>query len=165
MQLSCSDLLRREVQTGNPRAVVIAKKMTEGHLVPASLVLDLIKVRMLATCADAKGYVIDSFPREKVQAVQFDKEVCPVTLVIYMSMEDGLQLDRCQSRRITSGRIDDSNETIESRIKHFRETSPAILKYYHEKLVTLDGAKPIETIFEYVCFQLDEMLDKLDNDK
>ena len=49
--------------------------MQQGKLVPNELVLEMIKKAMLEKVATSKGFLIDGFPRELNQGLQFDKEV------------------------------------------------------------------------------------------
>ena len=73
--LSSGDLLRAEVQSGSDLAKQLNELMQQGKLVPNELVLEMIKKAMLEKVATSKGFLIDGFPRELNQGLQFDKEV------------------------------------------------------------------------------------------
>ena len=49
--------------------------MQQGLLVPNELVLDMIKKAMLARVATSKGFLIDGYPRQVDQGIQFEDEV------------------------------------------------------------------------------------------
>ena len=49
--------------------------MQQGLLVPNELVLDMIKKAMLTTVETSKGYLIDGYPRQVDQGIQFESEV------------------------------------------------------------------------------------------
>ena len=48
--------------------------MEKGRLVPNKIVLDMIKEAMLAN-PDAEGFIIDGYPRQINQGLEFEKEV------------------------------------------------------------------------------------------
>lgn len=60
-----------------------------GQLVPNDVVLDLLKEAMEARAADANGFLIDGYPREKSQGIEFEKAISPVTVsILHFSQED-----------------------------------------------------------------------------
>lgn len=73
--LSSGDLLREEVASGSEKGKELNEMMKKGILVPREVVLDLIKQAMLKNVNTAKGYLIDGYPREIEQGVDFEKEV------------------------------------------------------------------------------------------
>lgn len=50
--------------------------------------LDLLKEAMLANVAKSKGFLIDGYPREVAQGIQFESEIGPCSLVIYFEVSD-----------------------------------------------------------------------------
>ncbi len=74
--LSSGDLLRAEVASGSARGSQLNAMMEKGELVPLEVVLDLIAEAMLAKlAAGSKGFLIDGYPRQVQQGVQFEQEV------------------------------------------------------------------------------------------
>lgn len=47
---------------------------------PNDVVLDLLKEAMQAKAGEAKGFLIDGYPREKSQGIAFEKAIAPVTV-------------------------------------------------------------------------------------
>ena len=72
--LSSGDLLRAEVASGSERGQKLNEIMKTGGLVPLETVLAMIKDKMMAN-ADAKGFLIDGYPREVAQGEQFESTV------------------------------------------------------------------------------------------
>ena len=73
--LSSGDLLRAEVQSGSDLAKQLNELMQQGKLVPNELVLGMIKKAMLEKVATSKGFLIDGYPRQVDQGIQFEEQV------------------------------------------------------------------------------------------
>ncbi len=73
---SCSgDLLRAEVKSGSARGKMLNELMEKGQLVSNQIVLDMIKDAMLARVETSKGFLIDGYPRQVDQGLEFEKQV------------------------------------------------------------------------------------------
>lgn len=75
IHLSSGDLLRDEVSSGSERGKQLNEIMATGQLVPKDIVLDLIKQAILKNVNTAKGFLIDGYPREIQQGVDFEDKV------------------------------------------------------------------------------------------
>ncbi len=73
--LSSGDLLRDEVGSGSEKGKELNEIMSKGQLVPREIVLDLIKAAIEKKVATAKGFLIDGYPREVEQGVDFENKV------------------------------------------------------------------------------------------
>ena len=73
--LSSGDLLRAEVQSGSERGKHLNELMQKGILVSNQLVLDMIKDAMLSKIKTSKGFLIDGYPRQVDQGLEFEKQV------------------------------------------------------------------------------------------
>lgn len=58
-----------------------------GELVPNDIVLDILKTAMLELAGKVKGFLIDGYPREKSQGVEFEKVIAPVTVSLTLQHE------------------------------------------------------------------------------
>ena len=77
--ISTGDLLRAAVKGGTELGLKAKKYMDAGELVPDQLVIDLVKERLAAD--DAKrGFILDGFPRNTMQAVTLDSELASMDL-------------------------------------------------------------------------------------
>ena len=95
--LSAGDLLREEVASGSPRGKELNEIMKEvlrvsvstsaaccllvhsqGKLVPVDVTLGLLRAAIdkLIRQENAKRFLVDGFPRELDQAIEFEKLVC-----------------------------------------------------------------------------------------
>ena len=68
-------MLRATVQSGSPLGNQLNELMQKGLLVPNELVLDMLKEAMIAKASESKGYLIDGYPRQVDQGIQFENEV------------------------------------------------------------------------------------------
>ena len=72
VQLSTGDMLRAAVAAGTELGRQAGKLMEQGQLVPDDLVIGLIAERLDAE-KDAKGFILDGFPRTIGQAEALDR--------------------------------------------------------------------------------------------
>eukprot|EP00040_Diaphanoeca_grandis_P023255 m.126178 g.126178 ORF g.126178 m.126178 type:complete len:249 (-) comp29184_c2_seq2:460-1206(-) len=153
LHLSAGDLLRAERNTGSDVAQLINNYIAEGAIVPGHITTGLLKKAILGSSNEI--VLVDGFPRDKGnvdnwdQLVGDDADVCAVLL--FECSEEELT-KRILKRSETSGRIDDNIDTLTKRFATFREqTKPVVEKYASSGLVQrIDGARPIETVFEDV---------------
>ena len=73
--LSSGDLLRDEVKSGSERGKQLNEMMQKGLLVSNQIVLDMIKDAMLKNISSSKGFLIDGYPRQIDQGLEFEKQV------------------------------------------------------------------------------------------
>jgi adenylate kinase len=73
--LSSGDLLRAEVASGSERGKQLNELMQKGLLVSNQFVLDMIKDAMLKNVSTSKGFLIDGYPRQVDQGIEFEKQV------------------------------------------------------------------------------------------
>uniref|UniRef100_A0AAF5PSK2 Adenylate kinase isoenzyme 1 n=1 Tax=Wuchereria bancrofti TaxID=6293 RepID=A0AAF5PSK2_WUCBA len=161
--LSTGDLLRNEVESCGARADSLKKMMQNGELVPARIVLDLLKEAMSrATINGSRGFLIDGYPREIIQGEQFEREVQSPDLVIYFKADKKVLYERCMNRQKISGRFDDSSETIQKRLKTYEIASALVVDYYDQKgkLLQITSEGTVEDVFAIVETHLDKIISK-----
>jgi hypothetical protein len=73
--ISVGDLLRDEVNSKSKVGLEIDGIMREGKMVPLQVVLNVLKAR-LAGLDGTRCVLIDGFPREMQQALEFEQKVC-----------------------------------------------------------------------------------------
>lgn len=115
---------------------------------------------MLAAPVDAPGFLIDGFPREMVQANEFEKTIAPCDRVLYFECPLELMQSRLLKRAETSGRADDNLDTIKKRLATFIDKSRPVIEYYEalEKVWTVSSDAPPDQVFANVCTKLDELV-------
>jgi len=153
--LSSGDLLRDEVKSGSERGQALNAIMEKGDLVPLEVVLDLIAEEMLKKVASSKGFLIDGYPREQAQGVQFEETILPCTRVLYFDVPDEIMVERLLNRAKTSGRVDDNEETIKLRLNTFHKHSEPVIEYYKDKCAKIVALAAPDDVFAEVKKVLD----------
>lgn len=153
--LSTGDLLRDEVKSGSKRGQSLQNIMKRGDLVPLDIVLDLLMETMIKALPNSKGFLIDGYPREIDQGIQFEKQIKPCSALLYFEATDATMMERLLKRAQTSGRADDNEETIKKRLQTFHNVSKPVVDHYKTKVKTFCGEKPPDEIFVEVSAYLD----------
>ncbi|EER09612.1 adenylate kinase isoenzyme, putative [Perkinsus marinus ATCC 50983] len=132
IHLSTGDLLREEVKKGSDIGKEAKAIMEQGLLLDDSIVLRLLKKAMTAAVTEGRGskFLVDGYPRSLDQANMFEKEICPVSLVLYFDASDAAMTERILERGKTSGRVDDNIETIGKRLKTFHDCTEPAVEFY-----------------------------------
>ena len=130
--LSTGDILRKEVERKSRLGKIVEKHMNIGRLVTDILMIDLIRSRISDKDCE-KGFILDGFPRNLVQAKAIDQ----------LFLEKGLFLSKVIF-------LDVEKEFVIERLSG-RYTNPKTGKVYHKKynppikewLCDLDGTELI----------------------
>lgn len=101
-EINTGDILRKAVAEGTPLGRDARASMDRGELVPDSIVLGLVHERLRRQDC-SKGYIIDGFPRNAVQAVSLDKMLsaigAPLDVVVDIEVDREDLLKRMSGRR------------------------------------------------------------------
>merc|ERR1711879_200014 len=129
--LSSGDLLRAEVASGSEKGKALQETMTKGELVSLDTVLDLMKTNIEAH-PEAKGFLIDGYPRTVDQGIEFEKKVGEGTAVVYLEA--------------------DNETTIRQRLNVFSESTKPVVEHYGKanKLHQVNGLQGIDEVFAEV---------------
>lgn len=148
VHLSAGDLLRQEVARGSARGQMIEDIMKEGRLVPQEITIQLIRDAMRQH-KDCPGFLIDGFPREIQQGVQFELEVVGSDFLLFFECSEEVMEERLLKRSKTSGRADDNIETIKKRFGTFVEKTLPVIDYYgqHNKVEKIDANRGVDEVF------------------
>lgn len=102
-QISTGDLLREAVAAATPLGLRAKAAMEAGKLVDDATVLGMIRDR-LAQADTAKGFILDGFPRNIVQADALGKLLGelgkPLEAVVLLNLDLGVLFKRLTGRRI-----------------------------------------------------------------
>jgi adenylate kinase len=162
-QLSTGDMLRAAIAAGTELGKASKAIMDRGDLVSDDIVVGIIGERYdQPDCA--KGAVFDGFPRTIPQAEALDamlaKRGKKIDLVIELSVDDKILIDRVEQRIKESGgttRSDDTPETLKARLAVYYKNTAPLLEYYKRqgKVITVDGMQPIVEVTRQIGAAID----------
>ncbi|KAJ3326342.1 hypothetical protein HDV06_000218 [Boothiomyces sp. JEL0866] len=132
MHLSVGDLLRKEAAKHTTTGHEISKLMAEGKIVPMHITLKLLNKAMILNDT-YQGFLIDGFPRQLDQAIEFEETIAKPKFVLYYECSKEMLEKRLLKRGQTSGRNDDNLETILKRFKIFEDKTLPVCEYYKKK--------------------------------
>lgn len=183
--ISTGDMLREEVSKGTELGNQAKSIMASGGLVSDELIIAIVQERIKQD--DCKnGFILDGFPRTKVQAEKLD-EMVKVDKAIYINVPDELMLKRITARQTCpkcgasynkislpskiegvcdvcgeklTQRKDDTLEAGKARLKTFHEQSEPLVGHYHDNgiLFEVDGTQNVDDITKAIIHELGELV-------
>lgn len=179
-QVSTGDMLRAAVKQQTPTGIEAKGYMDAGLLVPDSIIIDLIRERILLP--DAKnGVMFDGFPRTIPQAEALS-EITEVSHVIAIEVPDERIVDRICGRYscgdcglvfhdtfnpvprsgcecgsfVEKRRADDNKETVQSRLAAYHEQTSPLAEWYEIRGIfhRVDGDREINSISDDILVAL-----------
>ena len=162
--LSTGDLLRSEIANKTALGLEAKSIMDRGQLVPDEVVVGMIS-SALDNNPQAKGFLFDGFPRTAAQSEALDKLLrlknTEIGVVLALEVGEEELVSRLLNRGLTSGRSDDTNESvIRARITEYRNKTTVVADYYQafDKVVHVPGEGTVEEIFAALCSEIDKRL-------
>jgi len=162
--ISTGDMLRLEMKNGTELGEKAKNFINQGQLVPDEVIIGMIKNKIIEVENQSKGIIFDGFPRTVEQAKAL-KELLnqrgeQIEIMLDLVVERQELLNRLTKRSETSGRADDTPETIENRLKVYEEITSPVIQFYKSEgcysSITKIGA--VEEIFQEVEKILDPVL-------
>jgi len=159
--LSTGNLLRTEISNQTELGMEAKRLMDAGQLVPDAVVIGMVGNFMDAR-PDAKGFLFDGFPRTTAQCIALDallkEKNNEINLVLALEVSEEELVKRLLGRGLTSGRSDDTNETIiRARIQEYHDKTTAVATYYaqYNKVVGIKGEGSVESIYADLKKEID----------
>lgn len=182
--ISTGDMLRSHVSKGTELGLIAKSVMAEGKLVSDDLIIAMVKERIAEPDCE-RGFLLDGFPRTKVQAEKLQNLVGSIDKAVYVNVPDSIILGRISGRLTcpkcgasfhklnmppkTEGicdvcgenliqRKDDTEEAGLTRIKTFHESAGPIIEFYKELglLLEVDGTKDPDEVSKEIINGLGE---------
>jgi len=168
--LSTGDLLRNEIAGTSPLGMAAKSFMDKGQLVPDEVVIEMIS-SALDNNPKANGFLFDGFPRTTAQAEALDKLMheknTEIAMVLALQVSRQELVKRLINRGLTSGRSDDTNETvIHQRFMVYKNETAPIAEHYKKlrKFQSIKGEGGVDEIFDLVCEAVDKRMKNLQHD-
>jgi adenylate kinase len=135
--------------------------MDQGQLVPDAVVIGMVG-NFIDANPGATGFLFDGFPRTAAQCVALDallkEKSSEINIVLALEVAEEELVKRLLGRGATSGRSDDTNETvIRARIQEYHDKTAAVEKYYaqFDKVVSIKGEGSVESIYADLKKEID----------
>ncbi len=161
--ISTGDILRAAVAAGTPLGLEAKRYMDAGELVPDSVVIGLVKSRLLEDDT-ANGFILDGFPRTTAQAEALDEELDAlgkrIEAAVAIIVDPEVIVGRLTSRRTcrACGRITSVSEGVTcsacggelyQRDDDNETTTAPLIDYYRGRgiLREIDGDRPVDEVW------------------
>lgn len=160
--LATGDALRDHVDRQTELGLEAGAYMERGDLVPDRFVLDLV-LQVLTDPEPLEGFILDGFPRTLAQAkAAFEWGKAngrTFHAVISLDVPEDELVRRLLDRGRQSGRTDDTEETIRTRLRVYDRDTEPLLDFYRERdiLVEVDGTGAVEDVTDRICREVDRL--------
>ncbi len=161
LHISTGDLFRYEMGNNTPLGQKAKSYIEKGELVPDEVTVGMLRNKVEANL-DVEGYIFDGFPRTVPQADALDNLLAEngneVSLLLMLDVPDDELVKRLLLRGKTSGRADDTDESIiRNRIEVYKSETTPVFDYYAAKgkAAKVYGVGSIEEIFGRLCDEID----------
>jgi len=137
--LSTGEMFRDSAEVGVAAGLRAKEYMDRGELVPDDLVVAVVEERFANPREVRPGFVLDGFPRTRLQALELDRILAdqPLDVVIDLEVPTDVVVERMRAR----GREDDTDESIRKRLALYETETKPLVDFYRDRslLVTVNG--------------------------
>lgn len=150
-QVSTGDLFRYNLKHETELGKLARTYMDKGELVPDSVTIAMVEARLAQPDA-AEGAILDGFPRTIAQAEALDELLAQlggeITSVPHIVVDREELVQRLLKRAQIEGRVDDSEDTIRTRMRVYQEQTKPLLDFYSRRglVVEVNGQQNIEAV-------------------
>ena len=159
--ISTGEVLRKNIKEGTELGKIADSYISKGHLIPDSLMVDILRDELKSLPEDTKGVIFDGFPRTIPQAVELEGILSDMgqnlTGVIGLEVPEEELVARMLKRGAETGRADDNIETILNRLKVYHNQTEPLKEHYQGKgsYIRIDGLGNVEDIFSSIASEID----------
>ncbi|XP_025111640.1 uncharacterized protein LOC112574655 [Pomacea canaliculata] len=148
--ISMGELLQAQASnesSGNAKWKMVNDLMSKGEMAPEDVVGTLL-VQAIKDHSQAKGIIIQGYPRDLEQAKEYDRLVGRVDAVFLLDCEEETLSKQLLKRASSNRCIDNNVNTVAKRIQSFKEKTLPALKHYDDKgkLFIVEGENDMEEI-------------------
>ena len=164
LHISTGDLFRYNLKNNTPLGQEAKRYMDKGALVPDSVTIKMLKAKVDEN-PKVGGYIFDGFPRTIPQAealnILLGDNNEAISALISLDVDDQEIVTRLLERGKTSGRADDTDESIiRNRLSVYKNETSPVYDYYAETghSMKIKGVGTIEEIFGRLCAEIDKLV-------
>ena len=163
--ISTGELLRQEIAAKSYLGLQAEKIIASGGLVSDEIIVQLIE-KSITDNPHANGFLFDGFPRTWVQAYILEglmiKLNTALTCLINLKVPVEDSIARLMKRGETSGRSDDNEAVIRTRLTEYYEKTLPIQQFFQERGVyyEIDAGQKIDTVSRSVAEIIQTVISK-----
>lgn len=160
--ISTGEVLRKNIKEGTELGKIADSYISKGHLIPDSLMVDILRQELKSLPSDTKGVIFDGFPRTIPQAVELENILSEMgqglTGVVGLEVPEEELVARMLKRGAETGRADDNIDTILNRLKVYHDQTEPLKEHYQGKgsYLQIDGLGNVNDIFSSISNAIDE---------
>ncbi len=146
--ISTGDLLRKELANKTKLGLEAQDIVAAGGLVSDEIIVQIIE-NTITENPNANGFLFDGFPRTYIQTYILEglmiKLNTTLNCLISIKLDEEVSVQRLLNRGITSGRSDDNEVVIRTRLREYTEKTLPVLQFYKDKGIykEVDGSQEI----------------------
>jgi adenylate kinase len=162
--ISTGDMLRYEMNQGTELGINAKNYINQGQLVPDEIIIGMIKNKILEVEHQSQGIIFDGFPRTVTQAEALKQLLTlrgeRISIMLDLVVEKQELITRLIKRGETSGRADDTPETIEKRLTVYDNVTSPVINFFKKEgcYCSITQTGTIDEIFGAVEAALDPVL-------
>lgn len=145
--IATGDILRAAIAACTPLGAVAAQYLDRGDLVPDRVVIEVVQERLERPDCE-QGFLLDGFPRTVPQAVALDSYLEGRNLPLHAAVNFELAEGELYRRLAARHRADDTETTIQYRLRVFHEQTHPLVEYYKLRgiLVPVDALGEVDAV-------------------
>ncbi|HVD00896.1 MAG TPA: adenylate kinase [Candidatus Dormibacteraeota bacterium] len=154
--LSTGEILRAEMARGSELGREVERIVAAGDLVPDEL-MDRVVDGRLDDAGKPPGVLLDGFPRTLEQARALEAMLArrglKVGFLLALQAPEKTLVERLLKRAAQEGRVDDTREVIEERMREYHQRTEAVLDHYRRngiRVLEVDGMGTADEVFERI---------------
>lgn len=160
--ISTGEVLRKQIKEGTELGKIADSYISKGHLIPDSLMIDILRQELKSLPAGSKGVIFDGFPRTIPQAIELDGILGEMdqelTGVVGLEVPEEELVARMLKRGAETGRADDNIDTILNRLKVYHDQTEPLKGHYEGKgkYLKINGMGNVDEIFSSIASAIDK---------
>jgi adenylate kinase len=163
--ISTGDLLRKEMAARTRLGLEAASIIATGGLVSDEIIVQIIE-KTITENPGCQGFLFDGFPRTYIQAYILEglmlKLHTSLNCLISLQVPEEVSVGRLLARGATSGRSDDNEAVIRTRLREYTQKTLPVLEFYRDKGIyrEIDGTASIDGVSRQVTAIVQDELAK-----
>lgn len=161
--ISTGDVLRNHIKQGTELGKTAKSYIDKGHLIPDELMIDILASVLDGNKeAASQGVIFDGFPRTIAQAEALEKLLADrgmaIDAVVGLEVPEDELVKRLVMRGQQSGRSDDNEDTIKSRLGVYHNQTAPLQDFYKKKGIykPIKGTGSVDDIFSDIKTAIDK---------